>query len=428
MPEKRSTWFSKTGAPADARSPEKDSATPGCRSSQGRSETPSETQYRPRQGRDHSGHVRRKTGRQGVRPASQNVGTGFRNPLVVCKSRQCRGSTTERQMGANPEPVHWCDRANRSMTSPPLSQGSGGFICYNYFMNKNMIIKIIFSLLIILGLGYMGYNQYDLNQKIKEIQTTLKISNDSFTQKISDIETILLAAQEENTTLAEALQSAKEKTESLDKQFRKVNNNVQDLEKITKTDPELLQKYSRIYFLNEHYAPADLTTIPSEYTFNQTKAYKIHDEVWPYLQDLMDDAKKAGMSLQVISAFRSFSEQAVLKGAYTVTYGAGTANQFSADQGYSEHQLGTTVDFTNPTVADTFSGFSKSKEYQWLRENAYKYGFVISYPENNSYYQFEPWHWRFVGTKLAEDLQDDGKFFYDLTQREIDEYIVDLFD
>lgn len=295
-------------------------------------------------------------------------------------------------------------------------------------MNKNILIKIIISFVVITTLGYLGYNQYYTSKKINDIQNNLQNSNQSFSQKISDIETILLAAQEENTTLAEALQTAKEKTESLDKQFRRVNNNVQDLEKITKTDPELLQKYSRVYFLNEHYAPADLETIPSQYTFNKTKTYKIHDQVWPYLEDLMNDAQKAGMSLQIISAFRSFSEQAILKGAYTVTYGAGTANQFSADQGYSEHQLGTTIDFTNPTVADTFSGFSKSKEYQWLKENAYKYGFVLSYPENNSYYQFEPWHWRFVGTKLAEDLHDDGKFFYDLTQREIDEYVVDLFD
>lgn len=295
-------------------------------------------------------------------------------------------------------------------------------------MKHTLLIKSILLSGAVLGGGYLGYAQHTSHLEIKKIQETVRVSNEAFTQKISDIETILLAAQEENTTLAETLAAAKEKAESLDKQFRRVNNNVQDLEKITKTDPELLQKYSKVFFLNEHYAPSDLETISPEYTFNPAKSYKIHDEVWPYLEDLMNDAKAAGMSLEIISAFRSFSEQAILKGAYTVTYGAGTANQFSADQGYSEHQLGTTVDFTNPTVGDTFSGFAKSKEYQWLKENAYKYGFVLSYPENNLYYEFEPWHWRFVGTKLAEDLQEDGKFFYDLTQREIDEYVVDLFD
>jgi len=295
-------------------------------------------------------------------------------------------------------------------------------------MKKQIIIKILGVIIILLAIGYLGYNQYNFSQKLVGIQNEVTVANTNFSQKISDIETILLAAQENNTTLADALNAAKEKAEALDRQFKKVNSNVADLEKITKTDPELLQKYSKVFFLNDNYAPSDLINIPTSYTFNKDKTYKIHDQVWPHLKDLMDDAKTDGMSLEVISAFRSFTDQAILKGAYTVNYGAGTANSFSADQGYSEHQLGTTVDFTNPTVADTFSGFSKSKEYQWLKDNAYKYGFVISYPENNSYYQFEPWHWRFVGYKLARDLHKEGKNFYDLTQREIDEYVVDLFD
>jgi len=292
-------------------------------------------------------------------------------------------------------------------------------------MNKKIVIKILILVFILLGLGYLGYYQYSFNQKI---QNDLMSISSTFSQKISDIETILLAAQENNTTLADALNAAKEKAEALDKQFKRVNSNVADLEKITKTDPELLQKYSKIFFLNENYVPLDLTNIPTQYTFNQDKIYKIHSEVWPNLKDLLEDAKDKGLSLQIISAFRSFTEQAQLKGAYTVNYGAGSANQFSADQGYSEHQLGTTVDFTNPTVADTFSGFSKSSEYAWLKENAYKYGFTLSYPENNSSYQFEPWHWRFVGISLAKDLHTEGKNFYDLTQREIDSYIVNLFD
>ncbi len=292
-------------------------------------------------------------------------------------------------------------------------------------MNKKMIIKILIAIVVLSGLGYLGYYQKSFNQKI---QNSLITASSTFSQKISDIETILLSTQANNTTLADALTAAKEKAEALDKQFKRVNSNVADLEKITKTDPELLQKYSKIFFLNENYVPLDLTNIPTEYTFNKNKIYKIHSDVWPNLENLMEDAKSEGLSLQIISAFRSFSEQAQLKGAYTVTYGAGSANQFSADQGYSEHQLGTTIDFTNPTVADTFSGFSKSPEYAWLKENAYKYGFILSYPENNSSYQFEPWHWRFVGTNLAKDLHTSGKNFYDLTQRDIDEYRVDLFD
>jgi len=143
--------------------------------------------------------------------------------------------------------------------------------------------------------------------------------------------------------------------------------------------------------------------------------------------DLLEEAEDDKIDIKVISAFRSFNEQEQLKGAYTVTYGSG-ANLFSADQGYSEHQLGTTIDFTNSQVGGTFSGFAQTETYEWLQDNAHRWGFTLSYPENNQYYQFEPWHWRFVGKDLADDLHDDNEYFYDLSQRDIDKYIAELFD
>lgn len=277
-------------------------------------------------------------------------------------------------------------------------------------------------------LGFQIYNFNETSTKINNLEANFRKTNEINSQKIQDIETIILATQEENLTLAETLELAKEKSDSLERKFDRVNDNVEDLEKITTTDKELLQKYSKVFFLNEHYSPPDLETIPSKYTYDKNRKYEIDDRVWPHLEDLLDEAEDDGMDLQVISAFRSFGEQATLKGAYTVTYGAGTANQFSADQGYSEHQLGTTVDFTNSTVAATFSGFAQSPEYSWLLENAHRWGFVMSYPENNDYYQFEPWHWRYVGEKLAGDLYDDEELFYEMPQREINDYIIYLFD
>ncbi|MBC7836964.1 D-alanyl-D-alanine carboxypeptidase family protein [Acetobacteraceae bacterium] len=66
--------------------------------------------------------------------------------------------------------------------------------------------------------------------------------------------------------------------------------------------------------------------------------------------------------------------------------------------------------------------------YAWLNKNAYKYGFVLSYPQGNAYYIYEPWHWRYVGKKLAKDLHNDQEHFYDLEQRKIDEYLANIFD
>jgi len=138
---------------------------------------------------------------------------------------------------------------------------------------------------------------------------------------------------------------------------------------------------------------------------------------------LVDDKE-----IYVFSAYRSFDEQNALKDQYSIIYGVGTANQFSADQGYSEHQLGTTIDLITTGIGGTLEDFEKTIAYQWLLNNAYKFGFTMSYPDNNDFYVFEPWHWRFVGVKLATQLNNDRKNFYDLDQRDIDEYLIYLFE
>ena len=234
--------------------------------------------------------------------------------------------------------------------------------------------------------------------------------------------------EEENRVLSEALYSEQQKNEELEDEIDDISDTVDELEKLSKTDKELLQKYSKVYFLNEHYAPAAFKEISKEYRYPEDEVEHVHSKVWPFLEDMLEAADKAKLDLRVISAFRSFGEQTSLKTGYTVVYGAGSANQFSADQGYSEHQLGTTVDFSTAARAGVLDGFEVTPEYAWLLNNAYKYGFVLSYPQNNVYYEFEPWHWRFVGIDLAKDLRREKIGFYDMDQREIDEYLISVFD
>lgn len=296
------------------------------------------------------------------------------------------------------------------------------------YSNALMASALIVSVLALASAAYLFIKREHTDTRLTELEQRVLDSSTTTAQKISDIEAVLVAMQTESSIINEALKNAVSESATLEEAFERVTSNVETLEKLTTTDEELLQKYSKVFFLNEHYVPEDLHTIPSEYVYNKERTYQIHDQVWPYLEDLLDTAKKDDMNLSIISAFRSFGDQAVLKGAYTVIYGAGTANQFSADQGYSEHQLGTTVDFTTPTVGATFSGFAATPEFAWLEDNAHRFGFILSYPKGNEHYQFEPWHWRFVGTKLARYLHERDKYFYDLSQREINDYIIHLFE
>jgi D-alanyl-D-alanine carboxypeptidase len=235
---------------------------------------------------------------------------------------------------------------------------------------------------------------------------------------------------ERDTTLsqtAEALRQEERRNNDFAEEIDELTDTVSVLDKLAKTDKELLQKYSKVYFLNENYRPVRITQIPESYVMVGKKDQYFHASAWRFLKKLLDDAGEDNIDLKVVSAYRSFDEQQELKGQYTQVYGSG-ANAFSADQGYSEHQLGTTVDLADTTTGGAHDSFANSVAYDWLLKNAYRYGFILSYPQGNAYYIFEPWHWRFVGKDLATDLHQANAHFYDWDQRKIDNYLVSIFD
>lgn len=245
---------------------------------------------------------------------------------------------------------------------------------------------------------------------------------------ISELQEQLRNVEAERDSAHELLRKASEENAAFGKRVEELASSVNFLDKLSKTDRELLQKYSSVYFLSENFIPDPLVPIDDE-LLAKNGSMMIHGDILPYLRSMMREANADGAPLLILSAYRSFGEQSAVKSNYKLTYGAGTANKFSADQGYSEHQLGSTVDFVtpeNPTSLTT--SFSTTPQYQWLLEHAHEYGFILSYPEGNTHFQFEPWHWRFVGVDLARYLHNDGKHFYDLDQREINAYLARIFD
>lgn len=303
---------------------------------------------------------------------------------------------------------------------------------HEIFTKYHVFITMGVVCLVAIIIGYGEYRHYELVKKIDLQAETealaLASTTLAFNQQVIGLEAKITSIVAQNNLLNDVVQTEKAKNEALADQVEQVNDTAEALDKLSKVDPQLLQKYSKVYFLNEHYTPSGLETIPSQYTFDKKREYQLHEKIEPYLEKMIKAAEDDGVELKVISAYRSFDTQGTLKSAYTVTYGAGTANQFSADQGYSEHQLGTTVDFTTPTLKENFETFDTTPEYTWLKKNAYNYGFAISYPKTNSFYTFEPWHWRFVGVDLANKLKRNGDYFYDMDQRVINNYLGVFFD
>lgn len=309
------------------------------------------------------------------------------------------------------------------------------------YRNGNIVITIILILALV-GVGVYGYllwqKNTELSMRVAEYETIiedLRDDNQEKTQQLQNTLSVLQGVQtnfervmEQRSQLQQDLDDEQARISALADQIDSISNTVGDINKLTTTDKELLQKYSKVYFLNEHYLPQDLVLIEDKYVYDDDDRYWFHKNAYPFLGWMMDAAYASGIQMNITSAYRSFYAQATLKDSYMVTYGSG-ANTFSADQGYSEHQLGTTVDFTTNDLNGALNEqFADTLAYGWLKQNAHKYGFVLSYPENNQYYVFEPWHWRFVGVELATHLHENNIGFYDMEQREINEYLISIFD
>ncbi len=292
-------------------------------------------------------------------------------------------------------------------------------------MNRLNLFLAIFCLA---TAGAFGYSQYELKQIKEEV-----VSRDSQTvmalDKLASSSTeTSVSLQALYNTLGRIISDEEKKNSVIQEQLGNVSKTVGALDKLAKSDPQLLKKYSKVYFLNEHYAPTHVIDIPATYSVNDGTVYQIHAQVSPFLEKMLADARSQGLDLLITSAYRSFATQARIKTVNETKFGTTKANTFSADQGYSEHQLGTTLDFATSKTGASFAKFGDTAEYAWLTNNAYRYGFILSYPKGNSYYVYEPWHWRFVGIDLATRLHNEGRNFYDVDQKTIDGYLVDMFE
>lgn len=293
-----------------------------------------------------------------------------------------------------------------------------------------VVLPVIIAILLASLAVYLFINNQKITEEKMQLQQENVVNINKFLEASSTIENLLETLEETTEKLSDAekdLEKEQERNEEFEDQLRRLSGTVRDLDKLSKTDEELLQKYSRTYFLNENFIPMRLSKINNRYVMPDKKDLYFHGNGVKFLEDMLDDAKDAGFDIRIISAYRSFDEQTDLKGQYTQIYGSGS-NAFSADQGYSEHQLGTTVDIVDMDTRTTSDSFANTEAYKWLVDNAYRYGFVLSYPENNAFYIFEPWHWRFVGVDLARDLHRADAQFYEWDQRKIDEYLIKVFD
>jgi len=198
-----------------------------------------------------------------------------------------------------------------------------------------------------------------------------------------------------------------------------ITSNISDMEEIpvvVNTLPKVCEEDCSLYPVNkvnalsEKYVPSNLTSIPF------SKSNKLTKEASDSLNEMNLDAKSKKINMRVVSAYRSYVIQKTtfnnwvngeLKKGKTKAQAEESANTYSAKEGHSEHQLGTTLDLACSTCTSFDNSTGNKTLYKYLEENAYKYGFAISYFRNSESltgYIYEPWHIRYIGKDLAEEF------------------------
>ena len=132
----------------------------------------------------------------------------------------------------------------------------------------------------------------------------------------------------------------------------------------------------------------------------------VSDEAYDALTEMEIAAAEDGISLFIVSGYRSYDDQDVIYNRYVSQDGKAEADRYSARPGHSEHQTGYAFDLNSleEYFADTPEGI-------WLAENCHKYGFIIRYPKGKEHitgYMYEPWHVRYLGVDIATSVYESG--------------------
>ncbi|MEY4397686.1 MAG: hypothetical protein RLZ53_262 [Actinomycetota bacterium] len=156
------------------------------------------------------------------------------------------------------------------------------------------------------------------------------------------------------------------------------------------------------------YRPGDLVTVPKFNPYGRILRREVSAKVVA-MGNAMKSAGKGTLIVQ--SGYRSYASQTSILKAKTKAIGRTKALLLVAKPGHSEHQTGLAVDFAAYGVSTLTTSFAKTKAGIWLAANSYRYGFVLRYPKGKTAitgYNFEPWHFRYVGVEVATDMHNQG--------------------
>ncbi len=288
---------------------------------------------------------------------------------------------------------------------------------------------IILSVLIIVGIN--AYKEYQYRQSYEYKLLTIGYTDSEveiLLEKLSDSSLDNLLDSEKNEVLVSIVEQKYFIENYLDEYLAYYEDNTStefsdviaiinvnadnewyDFSLETDTSLDELMIVNKFYALTSDYTPENLVTIPLDYSYGEEGDNQLIDYAYEHFLDLWNAAYEEGHYLMVTSSYRDYESQEEIYNYRVQTYGQRQADESAARPGHSEHQTGLVVDMTS-TSAPSASSFGESEAYEWLKENAYLYGFIERYPEGKEYltgYEAESWHWRYVGIEAATIMHEE---------------------
>ena len=260
---------------------------------------------------------------------------------------------------------------------------------------KNFLVFIIIIILIITSIIYGINKSKNNNTNSKEqnkIENKDKVND---TKELTELEKAKKDLAYYKDEYEDAYKEYREKNKDLSIEKVIINVNIglnydyYTHTKATKdlnTNTILVNKYN---YLTEDYVPENLQTVDKKYS---SKTLQLVDYAKEAFEELSEAASKENYTVLAMSSYRSYQYQYNLYNRYVNTDGIEAADTYSARPGYSEHQTGLAVDVYNGKKG--FANFEKTKEYNWMQDNAYKFGFILRFPKDKvleTGYQYESW-------------------------------------
>lgn len=182
---------------------------------------------------------------------------------------------------------------------------------------------------------------------------------------------------------------------------------------------------NREYMVSEAFVPSVRKVIAAG------MSQSMRDDAAQALEEMFATAKQEGIRLEVVSGYRSYSKQTTIYNRKVKRTGSKKeADELVARPGASEHQLGLAMDVGAKGNSSLTASFGRTKEGKWLRENAHRFGFIIRYLEGYEEitgYSYEPWHVRYVGKELSEQIYRTGlplETFMNHYKMEVYDYLI----